>query len=92
MPGELEDLLDHLGQPAPFTADELAVLPHLRIVVDDPVGEVVGGRPDHGERRPQLVRYRRDELHLLPRQVLRAARADDQEPDADAEHRRGCPS
>ena len=75
-PGELEDLLDHLGQPAAFAADQLAVLADLRIVVHHAVGEVVGGGADHRERRAQLVRHGGDELHLLPRQVLRAPRRD----------------
>ena len=58
----------------PFAPDELAVLADPRLVVDDAVGEVVGGRSDHGERRAQLVRHGRDELELLAREILRAPR------------------
>ena len=83
--GELENLLDHLGQPPPFAAHQLAVLADLRVVVHHAVGEVVGGRADDGQRRPQLVRDGRDELHLLARQLLRAARGEDEKADADAE-------
>jgi hypothetical protein len=53
--------------------------------VDDAVREIVGGRADDGERRAELVRNRRDELELLPREILGPARREDQESDADAE-------
>ena len=66
--GELHHALDHVAEPAPFGFDQRAVALHLRAVGDDAVGEVLAGRADDRERRPQLVRHRGDELHLLPRQ------------------------
>ena len=53
--------------------------------MDDAVGEVLGGRADHGERRAQLVRDSGHELHLLPGQPLRAPGGQHQQAHAGAE-------
>ena len=52
---ELQNLFDHLRQPAALVAHEIAVLANLRFVFDDTVGKVLGGRANHGEWRTQLV-------------------------------------
>ena len=83
--GELHDLLDHLRQPAALAGDHVAVALHLLRVGDDAVGEVLGGRADHGERRAQLVRHAGDELHLLRGEAPGAAGRDQHQPHARAE-------
>ena len=49
-----------------------AVLLDARRIGDEAVGEVLRRRPDDRDRRAQLVRDGRDELHLLPRETLGA--------------------
>ncbi len=83
--GKLEDLLDHVGQPAALGAHQLAVAADLRLVVHDAVSQVLGGRSDHGERRAQLVRDGGHELHLLLGQPLRAPGREHQQAHAGAE-------
>ena len=48
--GVLEDLLDHLGEPAPLGFDQLAVALRLRGVLHDARGEVLRRRPHDGDR------------------------------------------
>ena len=86
MPGELENLLDHLGQAASLITHQLAVLANLLLVFDHAVGEIFGGGSDDRQRRPQLVRHGGDELHLLTRELLRASRRHHQHRHAGAEH------
>ena len=69
----LEHLLDHVGEPAPFGFDQIAVPPGLRRLVHDAGRQILRGRPDDGQRRPQFVRHRRDEVHLLRGQPLPTA-------------------
>jgi hypothetical protein len=63
-------------------------------IADHAVGEIARSGANHGHRRAQLMRDRRDEFHLLPRKLLRPARrhrdqSDDhgqQHQDARADH------
>ena len=70
----------------PFVFDQIAVPPRLCRVVHDARRKILRGRSDDRERRPQLVRDRRDEVHLLRGQPFRSARVDDDEADAGDEH------
>ena len=69
--GQLQHPLHRLAQPPRFGLDGGAVALDPRRIADHAVGEVAGGRVDHGHRRAQLVRHRGHELHLLPGERLR---------------------
>ncbi len=85
-PGVLEHLLDHVGEAPAFVFDEIAVALRLPPVVHDAGRQVLRGGANHRERRPQFVRDRGDEVHLLRRQALRPARVDDNQRDARHQH------
>ena len=80
--GEVERLRDERREARALALDELPVPLDGRRLGDDPVGEVLAGRPDRRERRVHLVRDAGHELDLLPREGLRALRGD-------GEHRAG---
>ena len=75
-------------RPSPRTSSPY--LRTCRLVVDDAVGEVLGGGSDDRERRAELVRDRRDEFHLLLREPLRAAGRQEQQRPCWRRARRGC--
>ena len=90
--GKLHHALDHVAEPPSFGLDQRTVALDLHAVGDDAVGEVFAGGTDDRERRPQLVRDRGDELHLLPRQPLLALGGRQDEHQArrqESEHARG---
>ena len=90
MPGQLQHALDGFGQPPRFGLNGRAVLLDARRLVDDAVGEVAGRGADDRDRRAQLVRDGRDELELLPRQPIGAARRHDDQADRRAEQRQNA--
>src|SRR6185503_16302957 len=84
--GVLEDLFDHVREPASLGLDEIAVSLCLLGVVDDAGRKVLRGRADDRHRRPQLVRHRGDKVELLRCQLLRTACIDENQEGARRKH------
>ena len=84
-PGKLHDPLDHVGQPSAFGAKKRSVLLNLSFALHHPVCEVLARGADNGKRRPQFVRDRRHEFHLLTRERVLALGGRDDEEDAPRE-------
>ena len=72
--GVEQHALDGIAKPARFGLDAGPVLLDARRIGDEAVGEVLRRRPDDRDRRAQLVRDGRDELHLLPHETRGAIR------------------
>src|SRR5262245_10250431 len=85
---ELQNPLDHSGQPAPFITNQAAIAFDLRAVVNYTVGQVLRRRTDYCERRAQFMRYSGDELHLLCCEALGTAAGQDDEADARAQQQK----
>ena len=80
---EKKNLLNHFKQLPGLAADHGAILFQLLSSLDHAVGDIFRRGTDHGQRRPQFVRNRRDEIHLQLGEPLRARAGDDQNRDAD---------
>ena len=81
---ELQHPFDGLTQAAGLGTDGGAVLLDPGRVLDDAMRQIVRRRSNHRNGRAQLVRHARDELELLPREPLRAARRNHNQANADA--------
>ena len=85
--GEQQDALDQPGETAGLLAYDRAVFLKLHLAVYNAICDVVGRRFNHGQRRAQLVRHGRDELHLQAREALRANAGDDEHRQAEDEQK-----
>ena len=63
--GEAEDVLDERPEPAGFLDDETRVFASLGFLVNASVCESLGEQAQAGERGPELVGHRGDEVGLL---------------------------
>ena len=94
---EVEDLLDHLGEPAGLVPDDASILLHSLRVGHDAVREVLPGGADHRHRGAELVRHAGHELELALGQAPRPLGGDHDQDDTHSEesedqgaHRRDC--
>ena len=61
-PGQLEEVVDHRGQPVGLDPDLPVVAGAAGLVVDHAVLERLGHRPQPGQRRAQVVRDPGDQV------------------------------